>query len=335
MHESLYYTAFKKEKVQCHLCPKKCIISINKKGDCKARKNINGKLISLVYAKPCSVAVDPIEKKPLFHFFPGTNSYSIGTAGCNLHCQWCQNWEISQSNPEEIPFHRLDPEKVVQQAIENNCKSISYTYTEPTIFYEYVLDTAKLARKSNIKNIMVTSAFINQEPLKKLYRHIDAANIDLKSFDDKVYRKYTGAWLEPVLEAIKSIHKMGVWAELTNMIIPALNDDIKKIKNMCEWIKENVGIDVPLHFSAFYPRYKLLNIPRTSPDILLKARETALKTGLHYVYVGNVQTKNAENTYCPKCKELLIQRSGFTIIKNNIKNKKCPNCKTLIAGVWE
>ena len=163
MHESLYYTAFKKEKVQCHLCPKKCIISINKKGDCKARKNINGKLISLVYAKPCSVAVDPIEKKPLFHFFPGTNSYSIGTAGCNLHCQWCQNWEISQSNPEEIPFHRLDPEKVVQQAIENNCKSISYTYTEPTIFYEYVLDTVKLAKKAKIKNIMVTSAFINQE----------------------------------------------------------------------------------------------------------------------------------------------------------------------------
>jgi len=335
MHEALYCTKLPDKKVQCHLCPKHCVIDINNRGDCRARKNIDGKLISLVYAKPCSAAVDPIEKKPLFHFLPGTDAYSIGTAGCNLHCQWCQNWEISQSNPEDVPYREIEPEKIVQQAIENNCSSIAYTYTEPNIFYEYVLDIAKLARKAKIKNIMVTSAYINQEPLKKLYRYIDAANIDFKGFTEEFYKKYCFAALKPVLEAIKTIHKMKVWLELTNLVIPTLNDDLNQIKKMCELVRNNLGVDVPLHFSAFYPSYKLLNIQRTSPDLLSKARDIALKTGLNYVYIGNVPTKQAENTYCPKCKELLIERSGFSIIKNNIKNKKCPNCKTSIAGVWE
>ncbi len=335
MYEALYYKKLPNKKLQCLLCPKRCIIDVNKKGNCRARKNINGKLVSLVYAKPCSIAIDPIEKKSLFHFLPGSEAYSIGTAGCNLHCQWCQNWEISQANPEDIPYRELEPEQLVQNALENNCKSIAYTYTEPTIFYEYVLDTAKLARKAGIKNVMVTSSFINQEPLKKLYKYIDGANIDFKSFDDNFYRKYCFAWLEPILEAIKTIHKLGVWVELTNLIIPTLNDDLKKIKEMCEWIKENTGVDVPLHFTAFYPYYKMLNLPRTSPEILLKARETALKIGLNHVYVGNVPTEKAENTYCPKCNELLIERAGFGIIKNNLKNGKCPNCSANIAGVWD
>ncbi len=335
MHEALFYKKLPNKKVQCTLCPKHCVIDINARGDCRARKNIEGKLISLVYAKPCSVAIDPIEKKPLFHFLPATSAFSIGTAGCNLHCMWCQNWEISQSNPEDIPCRELEPETVVQNALDSGCKTIAYTYTEPTIFYEYVLDTAKIARKNKIKNVMVTSAFINQEPLKKLYKYIDGANIDFKGFTEEFYKKYCFATLKPVLEAIKTIHNMKVWVELTNLVIPTLNDDLNQIKKMGEWIKTNVGVDVPLHFSAFYPCYKLLNIPRTSPEILLKARDVALKTGLNYVYVGNVQTKQAENTYCPKCKELLIERTGFSIVKNNLKDGKCPSCKTTIAGIWD
>jgi pyruvate formate lyase activating enzyme len=334
MHEALHYKKIKNKTVQCHLCPKFCLLKQGERGNCRARKNINGNLISLVYARPCSIAIDPIEKKPLFHFLPGSAAYSLGTAGCNLHCQWCQNWEISQSNPEDIPSKEIEPEQIVQNAIDNNCKTIAYTYTEPTIFYEYVLDTAKIARKNKIKNVTVTSAYINKEPLNKLYRYIDGTNIDFKGFTEQFYKKYCFATLQPVLDAIKEIHKIGVWIELTNLVIPTINDDLKKIKEISLWIKNNLGTNIPLHFSAFYPCYKMMNLPRTSPDILLKARQTALKTGLNYVYVGNVMTEEAENTYCPKCKELLIERKGFSITKNNIKNRKCPKCKTSIPGVW-
>ncbi len=335
MHQASYYNELPDKKVQCQLCPKFCVISPNSRGDCRARKNINRKLISLVYAKPCSVAVDPIEKKPLFHFLPDTAAFSIGTAGCNLHCQWCQNSEISQANPEDIPYEIMGPEAVVQNAIENNCKTIAYTYNEPTIFYEYVLETARLAKKAGIKNILVTSAFINPEPLKQLYKYIDAANIDFKGFTEQFYKKYCFASLKPVLESVKNIRKTKTWIELTNLIIPTLNDNMKTIKQMCTWIKNNLGADVPVHFTGFYPHYKLKNLASTTSATLLKAREIALETGLKYVYVGNIPATKAENTYCPGCKELLIERSGFSIIKNNLKQGKCPNCKTLIPGIWK
>jgi len=335
MKEALFYKKLKDNKVQCLLCPRECIIPEGKMGFCKVRKNIKGKLTAVVYSRPCSIQIDPIEKKPLFHFLPGHKSFSIGTTGCNLACKHCQNYTTSQAYPEEFLGYDLTPEKAVSEAIKNDCKSIAYTYNEPSIFYEYVFDTAKIARQSKLKNVMVTNGFINPEPFKQLYKYIDGANVDLKAFDDKFYREITTAWLEPVLTTLKNLKKTNTWFEITNLIIPTLNDDLKQIKKMCEWIKAELGLDVPLHFTAFYPTYKLTNLPSTSPEILIKARNIALKLGLHFVYVGNTYVEGAENTYCPKCKELLIERRGFIILQNKIKDGKCFSCNTKIAGVWE
>ena len=334
MKEALYYKKKGKGIVQCHLCPWNCVIADGKRGVCKVRENQKGKLYSLVYAKPCSIAVDPIEKKPLFHFMPGHSSYSIGTVGCNLHCKFCQNWTTSQASPESFMVYETPPEKVVEEALANGCKSIAYTYNEPIIFYEYVWDTAKLARKAGLKNVLVSNGFINEEPLKKLSKYIDAANIDLKAFDDGFYRKITTAWLEPVLESLKLLVKNNVWLEITNLIIPGLNDDPKKIEEMCIWIKNSLGKDVPLHFSRFFPQYNLQNTAPTPAETLIKARDIAKKAGLNYVYAGNIAIEGGSNTYCPKCNKLLVERGGFEVYKNNIKNGKC-SCAHKIAGVWE
>jgi len=333
MKEAMYYKK-SKSHLQCVLCPKNCVIKENQFGFCGVRKNIKNKLYSLVYSKPISVAIDPIEKKPLYHFLPGTKSFSIGTVGCNLRCKHCQNWQTSQAKPRHYPTSTLEPEDIVKEAIKNDCKSISYTYNEPTIFYEFMLDTAKLAKKDNLKNTMVTNGFINKEPLKKLLPHMDAANIDLKAFDDQFYREITSAWLEPVLESIKIMSKK-IWIEITNLIIPTLNDDPKKIKEMCKWIRNNVGADVPLHFTAFYPTYKLTDIPPTQSETLFKARDVALKEGLNHIYVGNIMSGEANNTYCKKCKKLIIERSHFWVHKNNIENGKCAFCGEKIAGIWQ
>jgi len=330
MKEALFY--IKKDKdVQCKLCPRLCIIKPDNLGNCGVRKNINGKLYSLVYGRSAATNIDPIEKKPLYHFLPGSFSFSIGTLGCNLHCKNCQNWGISQAKSGDYPDYELLPEKIVEEAIRNNCKSISYTYNEPTVFYEYVLDTAKLAKKKKIRNNLITNGFVNEEPLRKLLPYIDAANVDLKSINNEFYKNNTNAWIEPILNSIKLMNKK-IWIELTNLIIPTLNDDLTKIKEMCEWI-ENVNKNIPLHFTAFYSMYKLLNIPPTSQEILLKAYGIAKKVGLNYVYVGNLQT-DKNHTYCLKCNKLLIERLGFNVMQNNIRNGKC-SCGMKIAGIWE
>ncbi len=334
MKEALFYKKLDDKKVQCLLCPRECIIPEGKRGFCRVRENKDGKLIALVYSRPCSVQVDPIEKKPLFHFLPGHKSFSIGTTGCNLKCKHCQNYTTSQVEVEDAPGYELSPSNAVSEALKHECKSISYTYNEPTIFYEFVHDTAKIAWQKGLKNIMVTNGFINQEPFKKLYKYIDGANVDLKAFDDEFYKEITGAMLEPVLDTLKRLSKSKTWFEITNLIIPGLNDDLKQIKKMCEWVKENLGVNVPLHFTAFYPTYKLMNVPPTSSEILVKARDIALKIGINFVYVGNTYVEGAENTYCPKCKEVVIERTGFSILKNNIKDGKC-KCGEEIAGVWE
>ncbi|MDO8740297.1 MAG: AmmeMemoRadiSam system radical SAM enzyme [Candidatus Woesearchaeota archaeon] len=335
MKQALYYKKLKENIIQCQLCPRFCAINPGEIGDCRVRKNIDGKLFSLVYAEPCAVSVDQIEKKPLYHFLPGSTSFSIGTTGCNLHCLHCQNWTTSQANAGEAPTTILEPEDAVRQAINSGSKSISYTYNEPSIFYEYVLDTAKLARKKGLKNIMVTNGYINPEPLKELYKYIDAANVDIKGFTEEFYKKIADAKLKPVLEALKSMQKAGTWIEITNLIIPTLNDDLKKIEEMCIWIKENLGTNVPLHFTAFYPTYKLTGKPSTSVEILKKAHDVAKKVGLNYVYVGNVANEY-NNTYCPKCKKLLIERTGFfSVLSNNLVKGKCADCKEKIPGVWE
>jgi len=333
MKQALYWKKLKDTSIQCQLCPKFCTLKNNETGNCRVRKNIDGTLYSLVYARPVSAYIDPIEKKPLFHFLPGTTAYSIGTAGCNLHCKFCQNWSISQANPEDIPSRELPPEKVVQDAEKNSCSSIAYTYTEPNIFYEYVLDTAKLAKNKGIKNVMITNAFINEAPVRELYRYIDAVNIDFKAFDEEFYKEICDGQLKPILKAIKLIKKTGAWMELTNLVIPTLNDDIKKIKQLCIWIKENLGKDTPLHFSRFFPDYMLRNLPPTKPETLNKIYETAKDAGLNHVYIGNMIT-DKESTFCPRCGTPVIKRFGFQILENKLKKGKCP-CGEKIAGIWE
>jgi len=299
------------------------------------RENRKGVLYSLVYGTPCAAEIDPVEKKPQYHFYPGSTAYSIGTAGCNLHCKFCQNWWMSQSSPEEVPSFSLPPEELVKKAIENKCKSIAYTYNDPIVFYEYTLDTAKLAREKGIKNIFVTNGFINPEPLKELCKYLDAAHVDLKGFTEEYYSNICSARLAPVLETLKILKKEGVWFEVINLVIPTLNDDMTIIRKMCQWLKTNIGADCVLHFSRFFPDYKLQYLPPTPEETLEKAKAVAEKCGLHYVYIGNVFGRE-DNTYCPKCKKLLIRRSSFyTILENKVKKGKCPYCNEVIAGVFE
>jgi len=332
--EALYWKSLANNIVQCQLCPRFCTIKDGERGNCGVRENQKGKLFSVVYGKPASVAVDPIEKKPLYHFLPGEQTLSFGTAGCNLHCLYCQNWKISQCSPEAIPSYDLLPKDIIKETESHKSRIISYTYTEPTIFYEYMYDTAILAKKQDIRNVMVSNGFICQQPLLEVARYIDAANIDFKG-NDGFYKKITGAWLDPVLETLATLKRKKVWIELTNLIIPTLNDSDKDIKFMVNWIAENLGPDVPIHFSAFWPMHKLSNLPSTSLKTLRKAGKIASKK-LNYVYIGNIRDDKGSNTYCPSCKKLLIGRVGFFIIgENNIINGKCKFCNEKIAGVWQ
>lgn len=319
--------------VQCELCPNGCVLDINEVSRCRTRINKNGTLYSLVYGKPCAVHIDPIEKKPFSHFLPGTTAFSIATAGCVLQCKFCQNWQISQARPEDTDTYDLPPDKVVQNAISYKCKSISYTYTEPTVFYEYMYDTAIIAKKKGVKNTMHSCGYINEKPLRKLTKYMDAANIDLKGFSEDFYAKNCNGSLKPVLNSLIVLKQENVWLEITNLVIPTLNDDMKQIKEMCKWIMKNLGSDVPIHFSRFFPHYKLMNLPPTPLEILIQARKTAMEVGLKFVYIGNIRHE-AESTYCPECKKILIERIGYFVKQNNIKNGECGFCGNRIPGVW-
>jgi len=332
--EAKYYQVLKDNKVKCTLCPHECVLSLNKVGICRTRKNIDGKLISLAYENPCAINVDPIEKKPLQHFLPGSATFSISTAGCNLRCKNCQNASISQVSPEEVDSYHLPPEQVVEKALEYNCKSIAYTYTDPVVYYEYTLEIAKIAHKKGLKNVIVSAGYINIEPLKELLKYIDAANIDLKSFDDKTYKEISGVHLDPVLNTLKEIKKDGVWLEITNLIISGLNDSTSRIKQLCSWLKNEGFEDFPLHFSKFYPTYKLLNYPPTNTQTVENAIKIAKETGLNYVYAGNIPGHENENTFCPNCAEKIIKRTGYQLMKNKIKENSCPKCGQKIAGIW-
>ena len=307
------------------------MIKDGERGNCLVRENQSGKLVSLVYGKPVSYNPDPVEKKPLYHFLPGEKTFSIGTAGCNLHCKYCQNWEISQCKPEIAPTVDMMPEKVIKFAKQAESRIISYTYSEPTVFYEYMFDTSKLAKKSKMRNVYVSNGFINQVPLKKLIPLLDAANIDLKG-NKEFYKKVTGSWIEPVLETLKELHKKKVWIEVTNLIIPTLNDSEKDIKWLVDWIADNLDENVPLHLSAFWPTYKMNQLPSTTIATLKRARKIAMKK-LNYVYTGNLPYDEGNTTYCPKCKKAVIKREGFHVTQNLLKNGKCP-CGEKIPGVW-
>ena len=322
--------------VQCELCPKMCLIKPGQSGECRVRINLDGVLRSVVYGFPCSVSpYDRVEKKPLFHFLPGTGILSIATVGCNLHCLNCQNWNISQTNPEESTAAFLPPERLVQLAKRNRFLSIAYTYSDPIIFYEYTYDTAKLARKEGIRNVLVTAGYINPQPWKKLLEYIDAANIDLKFISDDLYRRICSGTLKPVQNALILAKASGVLVEVTNLVIPTLNDKPEQIRELARWIKANLGRETPLHFSGFYPRYKMKHLPPTSLQTLETAREIAISEGLDHVYIGNVRSTKGENTYCPGCKSVLIERKGYTILQNKLKDGRCPECNTEIYGVWK
>lgn len=332
--KAMYY-AKTPRGLKCLICPNECILKNGEVGLCNNRVNEGGVLYTTAYGNPCAIHSDPIEKKPMYHFLPGTRSFSIATAGCNLACLNCQNWEISQKSPKETRNYELWPDDVVSSAQKYNCQSIAYTYTEPITYYEYTLDTAKKAREMGIKNVMVSAGYINQEPLRELAKFIDGANIDLKSFSDDIYMELNAGSLEPILNTLKVLKEEGVWLEITNLVIPGWTDKLDMIKEMCNWLKENGFEDTPLHFSRFHPMYKLSHIAATPVQTLESAYKIAKAAGLNYVYIGNVPGTEHEHTYCPKCKKIVIERQGFNIASNFITEGKCQFCNHPIAGVWE
>ncbi|MEM3370489.1 MAG: AmmeMemoRadiSam system radical SAM enzyme [Candidatus Woesearchaeota archaeon] len=330
MREALFYRKLKGKKVECQLCPRKCVIGPGKLGFCKARRNIGGKLFSLVYGMPAALHVDPVEKKPLFHFLPGSTALSLGTTGCNFSCDNCQNFEISQSQPAE--FEEVSPERIVELAVEHSCKSIAFTYNEPTVFYEYMLDIALLAKKKGVRCIIVSNGFINEAPLKKILPIIDAANIDLKG-DANFYRRVAKGELDPVLNSLKLLRNAGVWLEITNLLIPGYNDSEKDIEWLSSWIERNLGRDVPLHISRFFPMFRMADVPITPESRIEEAYMTA-KKHLDFVYTGNL-FNGREDTICPNCSNCLVGRSGYFIRENNIERGKCKFCRRKIPGVWD
>ncbi|MCC6932724.1 MAG: AmmeMemoRadiSam system radical SAM enzyme [Deltaproteobacteria bacterium] len=332
VREARYYEA-KEGKVHCLLCPHNCVLKETERGRCRTREVRDGKLYIMAYGNACSVCTDPVEKKPLNHFLPGTGILSIATGGCNLRCPTCQNAEISQARPEDVAGYDLPPEKVVSFAVSYQVPSIAYTYTDPLAYYEYAYDTAVLAREAGIKNVLVTAGYFNQEPLKDICRYIDAAHVDLKAFNDEYYRQMPKIRLKPVLDTIEKMKSLGVWVELIHLMVPTYTDDIKEISEMCKWIVNTVGAETPIHFSRFHPAYQLLHLPVTPEQSLRAAYQVAKEVGLHYVYVGNINTDYGQNTCCPQCQGLLIRRQGYSILENNLRNGCCP-CGKKIAGIW-
>jgi len=335
MKEAMFYEKLDEKEVRCFLCNHRCMIKNGKRGICFVRENREGTLYSLVYGKVISMNIDPIEKKPLFHFLPESTSFSIATVGCNFHCLHCQNFSISQYPKEhggEIPGQYVSPEAIVEATLRYGCKSISYTYTEPTIFMEYAYDCAKLAHEKGIKNVFVSNGYTGPEATTTIAPYLDGNNIDLKG-DSEHYKKICGARLEPVLETIKLMKELGVWVEVTTLVIPDHNDSEEGLRNIAEFIK-SVDPFIPWHVTQFYPTYKLTDKPRTPIKTLRRAREIGFEVGLKYVYEGNVPGEGGENTYCHNCKKLIIRRYGFSILENRIRNGKCSECGVEIKGVW-
>jgi len=320
--------------VKCKLCPHECILRPGERGRCRTRENVNGVLYNQAYGNPCTLHVDPVEKKPLFHFLPGSRALSVAIAGCNFRCKYCQNWSISQKRPEDTTNYDLMPEDLVNTCVKEACESIAYTYSEPNAFYEYVLDSARIASQRGVRNLWITNGYLNTKPLKDLCKYLSAANVDLKGFSEEFYNQVCEGTLQPVLNTLKTLKKEGVWFEVTNLVIPGYNDDLEEVKSMCEWLVSNVGPSYPVHFSRFSPSFKLLRVPPTPVKTLEACRDAGLRAGLEYVYVGNVPGHPAENTYCPNCERIVVGRRGFTITENNLVNGACAHCGHKISGVW-
>ena len=333
-HEGFLYTKLDNKLVMCGICPNRCLLSPGDRSVCRSKVNMDGVLYSLTYGNPCSVNVDPIEKKPLFHFKPRSKAFSIATTGCNFRCLNCQNWEISQAKPHEVRHYELFPAEVIQGARRTGCASIAYTYSEAVTFFEYMIDTARLARDEKIANLWISNGYINPKPLVELCSVLDAANINLKTFSDAIYRKLNGGRLQPVLNTFKTLHEQKIHFEMTNLVVPGYADDAEMVKQMCQWILTTLGPDYPLHFLRFFPQYKLDRLPATPISTLIRFRKLAMAEGIHYVYVGNVAYPEGSNTYCHNCKKLLIERIGYFIQTYDLNENRCKYCGTVIPGRW-
>jgi pyruvate formate lyase activating enzyme len=335
LKEAMFYKKIEGQDVQCLLCPRECVIRDGKRGFCRNRENQKGKLYTIVYGKPSVVDIGPIEKAPLYHFIPGHFRLCLTCVSCNLRCKHCQNSHLSQKSPEELSHSYYPPDEIIHETKQRNLFSISFTYTEPTVYYEYLYDISAIARQSGMKTSIVSNGYINREPLLRLLTVLDAVKIDLKGFSEKFYEEVCSARLKPVLESLLIIKKENIWLEIVNLVIPTLNDDPKMINEMCRWIKDNLGQDTPLHFTRFHPNYKLTHLSPTPVSTLESAYEIATKIGLKYVYIGNVPGHRYNSTYCPSCNRKVIHRTQFDVIEMNVMEGKCRFCDYPIRGKWE
>jgi len=333
-HPAMFWEKLAERKVKCTLCPRECEVADVERGYCGVRENQGGEYQTLVYGALCSANIDPIEKKPLFHYLPGTPAFSIATAGCNIECKFCQNWRISQFRPEQVESVGVSPAQLIRSCEANDCPTIAYTYSEPVIFYEYMHDTARLARQHGIGSVMISNGYIQEKPMRQLCEHLTGVKIDFKAFTEKFYVEWCAGHLKPVLDTLEVLKDTGIWFELVVLIVPTLNDSPDEVRQMSKWVLDHLGPDVPMHFTRFHPTYRVTNLPSTPVKTLERCREIALEAGVHYVYAGNVPMHPGENTYCHSCGEELIRRVGFRIVANKIKDGKCPQCGTQIPGVW-
>jgi pyruvate formate lyase activating enzyme len=334
LKEAIFYEKLNEQDVRCHLCPRECVIGEGKRGFCRNRENKEGTLYTLVYGKPAVVDIGPIEKAPLYHFIPGHFRLCLACASCNLRCKHCQNWHLSQKIFEDLDHYSYSPSQIVEKAKQQDLFSISFTYTEATVYYEYLYDISAIAKQMGLMTSIVSNGYINREPLLKLLTVLDAVKIDLKGFSNKFYEEVCSATLKPILESLIAVKEENVWLEIVNLIIPTLNDDLEMIDEMCQWIKENLGVDMPLHFTRFFPNHKLTHLSPTPISTLESAYEIAKVNGLRYVYIGNVPGHIHNSTFCPSCNRRVIHRTNFDVLEMNITNGKCNFCGFPLQGRW-
>lgn len=332
--EARFYKKLTDRKVQCDLCPRECVVSDGKRGACGVREDRAGTLYSLVYARVGAAHIDPIEKKPLFHYLPGTNAFSVATAGCNVDCKFCQNWEISQARPEQLPALYMPPKKAAALARQYDCPSIAFTYSEPVVFSEFVMDTIDAGHEAGLRSVVVSNGYIQPAPLKAVYGRADAVKIDLKAYSERFYRNVVRGELRPVLDTLVALRSMGMWTEIVYLVVPTLNDTDEEFLGLARWIKTELGEDVPLHFTQFHPEYRMKGLAVTPVATLERAKSIADAEGLHFVYIGNVPGHPAQNTYCPQCHHLLVERVGFTADRILVHEGRCPFCQRPVPGVW-
>ncbi len=331
-----YQNTLNGDKIQCTICPRNCKLKEGQRGFCHVRKNVDGEICLTTYGYNTGLAIDPIEKKPLYHFYPQSKVLSFGTLGCNMGCAFCQNWQTTKSKADPTQLHSASPKKIAELAIEHGCKSVAFTYNDPVIFYEYAIDTAIECHKKGIKTVAVTAGYINPEPRKEFFKHMDAVNVDLKAFNDEFYKRNCLAGLDPILDTIKYIkNETNCWMELTTLLIEGENNFEDELQNECKWIVDNVGVDTPLHFSAFHPDYKFLDRKPTKLSTLLKAYDIAKKAGLRYIYIGNVLNTKTSTTYCHGCLKAIIKRDGYQVLEYNLENGNCKFCGTKCSGAFE